>query len=95
MKKIILSLAALLAWACLLTLVVVGFSGCAKAAKPIPPLQAETGLEDTVSYPYHPDGVICYDINHSRNVIVGSGGECISILVLAYVELLENFYSGH
>lgn len=74
-------------------LMIIICSGCTTVAKPIPPPEAHTEVKDMLIYPYHPDGVICYGLNPTRNIIVESGGECISILVLDYVELLKNFYT--
>lgn len=40
--------------------------------------------EVTPSYPYHENGVVCYGLSF-HNVIVGSGGQCIEMLMQAAI----------
>lgn len=55
------------------------FSGCASQ-------QVDRKAEAV--YPYHADGVICYGLAF-KGVVVGSGGECVSMLVSAYMAGLQ------
>jgi hypothetical protein len=40
--------------------------------------------EATPSYPYHENGVVCYGLS-LHNVTVGSGGQCIEMLMQAAI----------
>ena len=40
--------------------------------------------EATPSYPYHENGVVCYGLSF-HNVTVGSGGQCIEMLMQAAI----------
>jgi len=43
-----------------------------------------THKEATPSYPYHENGVVCYGLSF-HNVTVGSGGQCIEMLMQAAI----------
>ena len=36
------------------------------------------------SYPYHENGVVCYGLSF-HNVVVGSGGQCVEMLMQAAI----------
>lgn len=43
--------------------------------------------EVVATYPYHPDGVSCYGLS-IHSVRVGSGGQCIELIMQRYIDYL-------
>ena len=59
-------------------------TACATQPKIVYKENTPSYKEADPSYPYHENGVVCYGLSF-HNVVVGSGGQCIEMLMQAAI----------